>query len=193
MNGFAKKLSCSIPMPVIESNPSACKNENGNDEKKCCGGSTPMSVAAVELSTKSKSSGGCCKSDSLDHSHSESENESEQESGCCGGGACSGGGDATSAGDSCCNSKKPRYNSTAITIPPSELYNLSWNSDSTRLAVACSDHSIKILDVAGSILESIEGAHGGEINSLAWCPVDSNLLASAGEDGMLKLWEIKLS
>ena len=58
--------------------------------------------------------------------------------------------------------------------------------------MACSDHSIKILNVTGSVLESIEGAHAGEINSLAWCPVDSNLLASAGEDGALKLCKIEL-
>ena len=164
-----KEIVLFNPTPVIE----------------CCEGSALMSVAA--LGTSIKSSADCCKSD---HSRSELESESEHESGCCGG--SSGSGDATSVADSCCNSKKPRYNSTSITFPPFELYNLSWNSDSTHLAVACSDHSIKILNVAGSVLESIEGAHAGEINSLAWCPVDSNLLASAGEDGALKLWKIEL-
>ena len=33
-----------------------------------------------------------------------------------------------------------------------------------------------------------EKAHSQDVNSVAWNPIDKNLLASASDDGAVKLW-----
>lgn len=141
----------------------------------------------------------CCKNETADLEDEDEEEEEEEEGGtggCCGGGSKSSS-KTLSTNDSCCSSKKPQTSSTAVTIPPPELYNLSWNPSSTHLALASSEHSIKIVscgaDEGLEIVGGIEGAHHGcEINCLAWSPVDGNVLASVGDDGKLKLWRISV-
>lgn len=34
-------------------------------------------------------------------------------------------------------------------------------------------------------------AHVGDVNCVAWCKHDQNLLASAGDDGLIRIWELK--
>lgn len=140
----------------------------------------------------STSNSSCCKSKSSETEHEHeancSESESESESGCCGGGGSSN----KMQVDSCCSSnKKPR--TLSVSIPAVELYSVSWNSTGNLLAVACSDHSIRIFDANGSTVEVISEAHEGEVNCLAWTRNDSlgDILASVGDDGKLKVWQIQ--
>ena len=150
---------------------STSSSSDCGDGEGCCGGENK----------RSEGSSSCCNDKS-----NESEFESENEGGCCGGGS------NKMQVDSCCSSKKPRT-SAAVSIPSPELYNLSWSPSSRFVAVACSDHSIKIVNCSEDKIEvcaSIEGAHEGEVNSLAWSPIDENVLASVGDDGKLKIWRI---
>ena len=36
-----------------------------------------------------------------------------------------------------------------------------------------------------------ENAHGQDVNSVAWNPVEDSLLASASDDGTVKLWRLE--
>ena len=36
-----------------------------------------------------------------------------------------------------------------------------------------------------------ENAHSQDVNSIAWNPVEDNLLASASDDGSVKLWRLE--
>lgn len=116
----------------------------------------------------------CCKSSEV---HESSE---EEDSGCCG----------NNTDSSCCSSSKKPRTASLVQIPPAELYNISWNSNSTLLTLACSDHSIKIVNDQGGVVGNVEDAHGGEVNSVSWSPVDENVFASTGDDGKLKVWRI---
>lgn len=152
-----------IPVEGEKNDSEGCATSNGS----CC-------------KTSSENAGGC---------HSESESESEMESGCCGGG----GGNKMKV-DSCCSSnKKPR--TLSLSIPAVEIYSVSWNPSGTLLALAASDHSIRILDSTGKVLKVVEKAHEGEVNCLSWCPMGRNegfdILASVGDDGKLKIWQIE--
>lgn len=128
----------------------------------------------------------CCKS-SKNNENSSHESESENENECCGGG---GSNNNKMQVDSCCSSSK-KVLTNSITIPAIELYNLSWNPAGTLLAIACSDHSIKIVNSEGEIVHSIEMAHDGEVNCLSWCPKKEGILASVGDDGKVKIWKIQ--
>lgn len=138
--------------------------------------------------TSKSSNGGCCSSENKsDSDDSESEDES---GGCCGGG---GGKSKKMQVDSCCGSKKPRT-TPSLSIPPAEIYSLSWNSTSSFIALACSDHSLRIIDACkegGQVVAVIEGAHEGEVNCVAWSPCEADILASVGDDGKLKIWKIQ--
>lgn len=158
---------------LVSGDTSDCGDGDCGDGEGCCG-------------TKPSSSNSCCNNDD------EKESEEEEEGGCCGGGSSS---NKLKNSSSCCSSNKPRT-SSHVTIPPPDLYNLSWNPTSTHLSLATSAHSIIIVDCDSSdkleIVEMVEGAHGGEVNCLAWAPGEGNVLASVGDDGKLKLWRISI-
>ena len=168
-------LEIFAPIPIEEQEivKSGCDDGEG-----CCS------------SNNDKNSGGCCSNDTEKHEDSESESE-EESGGCCGGGG-SGGKSKKMQVDSCCSSNKPRT-SPSLCIPPAEIYSLAWNSSSRFIALACSDHSLRIIDTekGGQVVEVVEGAHEGEINCVAWSPCESDILASVGDDGRLKMWKIQ--
>jgi WD40 repeat protein len=35
----------------------------------------------------------------------------------------------------------------------------------------------------------VNDAHEGDVNCVAWNPKDSKILASCGDDGLIKIWE----
>eukprot|EP01100_Stratorugosa_tubuloviscum_P012804 TRINITY_DN617_c3_g1_i1.p1 TRINITY_DN617_c3_g1~~TRINITY_DN617_c3_g1_i1.p1 ORF type:complete len:641 (-),score=345.32 TRINITY_DN617_c3_g1_i1:30-1826(-) len=64
-----------------------------------------------------------------------------------------------------------------------------WSPDSTHLASASLDQNIivwSVVDSSKRIL--IRGAHRGGVNKVAW--IDSNTLASAGQDCTIKSWTL---
>lgn len=54
-------------------------------------------------------------------------------------------------------------------------------------AIACSDGSFKLVSKAGRIEKNISEAHASAIISLKWS-YDGAALATAGEDGQIKIW-----
>jgi len=83
------------------------------------------------------------------------------------------------------------------------VYDVDWNQNNGLLATASGDDSIKIFGEATFVGKAdelnmnepsfelktqIEDAHTQDVNSVAWNPMIENLLASASDDGIVKLW-----
>jgi WD40 repeat protein len=67
---------------------------------------------------------------------------------------------------------------------------LAWSSDRLTLAAASADGPITLFDVAtGQVRLTLPG-HEGSTVSIAWRPGDNATLASAGQDGKVRLWKL---
>ncbi|KAL2138340.1 hypothetical protein VTI28DRAFT_6965 [Corynascus sepedonium] len=65
---------------------------------------------------------------------------------------------------------------------------VAWSYDSTRLASASADKTVKIWDpVTGHCMSALEG-HSSFVSSVAWSH-DSTWLASASYDGTINIWD----
>lgn len=80
------------------------------------------------------------------------------------------------------------------------LYSVDWCQISDLIACAGADNNILVfkqspMDVAEGPLENYdlefkaEQAHGSDVNCVSWNPVQPGMLASAGDDGIVKLWQ----
>ncbi|KAF4512975.1 hypothetical protein G6O67_000298 [Ophiocordyceps sinensis] len=70
----------------------------------------------------------------------------------------------------------------------------TWTKDpvtsSPYICVGGVDAKVKIYNVSdGSLVECLVG-HGGDVNDLATCPVDSSVIASASDDTSVRIWSI---
>jgi WD40 repeat protein len=67
---------------------------------------------------------------------------------------------------------------------------LTWSPDGSRLAVATGEGPIHMMDaVTGAPCGRFDGDGVGTLD-VAWCPnQDSPWLASAGQDGMIRIWD----
>jgi len=70
------------------------------------------------------------------------------------------------------------------------VYSVAFSHDSTWLASASDDGTVKIWDArSGECLQTLEG-HGDDVNSVAFSH-DSMWLASASYDGTVKIWDAR--
>lgn len=68
------------------------------------------------------------------------------------------------------------------------INSVAWSHDSTRLASASDDYTVKIWDPAtGQCVSMLEG-HSNSVNSVAWSK-DPSRLASASFDSTVKIWD----
>ena len=65
------------------------------------------------------------------------------------------------------------------------------------IATGCGDDAVRIFrvdvgasDVSLSLLATIDAAHTEDVNSVAWNPCHPDLLASASDDGSVKIWDV---
>eukprot|EP01023_Acetabularia_acetabulum_P026830 TRINITY_DN25416_c2_g1_i1.p1 TRINITY_DN25416_c2_g1~~TRINITY_DN25416_c2_g1_i1.p1 ORF type:complete len:358 (-),score=43.94 TRINITY_DN25416_c2_g1_i1:132-1205(-) len=79
------------------------------------------------------------------------------------------------------------------------IFSVDW-SENDKIAIGCGDNSIQIFQQIDDIHEKIqfeqivkvENAHSQDINCVAWrTKGDNTILASASDDGTIKIWEIK--
>lgn len=87
------------------------------------------------------------------------------------------------------NPAQPNPSVSVISVDSGPVYCLAWSPDGTKIAVG-GDGDITVYD-AGSleILFQNVNAHANRVNDMAFSP-DSTLIASVGDDGALKLWDI---
>jgi len=86
------------------------------------------------------------------------------------------------------------------------IYDIDWSRINNLIATACGDDSIRIFGETSSdgkadelnknepvfeIKYQKENAHSQDVNSIAWNPVEDNLIASASDDGSVKLWRLE--
>lgn len=63
-----------------------------------------------------------------------------------------------------------------------------WSPDSTRLASASNDNTIRIWDVSNGYLIMPLIGHTNWVNSVAWSP-DGTHIASASSDKTVRIWQ----
>lgn len=67
---------------------------------------------------------------------------------------------------------------------------LTWSPDRLHLAAASVDGPIVVFDATTGAVRHTLAGHAGSTVSLAWHPSDNSLLASAGQDGKIRLWKL---
>ena len=79
------------------------------------------------------------------------------------------------------------------------IYSVSWSKNHEYIATSGGDSVIKILKEEGNKLVELcsvslpEG--GNEINTLQWCPLDTDgfLLATGGDDSLVRIWKLNIN
>lgn len=80
------------------------------------------------------------------------------------------------------------------------IYDVSWCSLTDFIATACGDDSIRVFQelqpqeethISFDLICSNEKAHSQDVNAVTWNPVIPGLLASCGDDGLVKLWQFQ--
>lgn len=70
------------------------------------------------------------------------------------------------------------------------IYSVAWSKNNI-IATGSGDNSLRLFSFNNDQLQLImnkEKAHDSDINSVTWNPVHSNIIASCGDDGKIKIW-----
>eukprot|EP00055_Hartaetosiga_balthica_P000151 m.135810 g.135810 ORF g.135810 m.135810 type:complete len:320 (-) comp10218_c0_seq1:348-1307(-) len=81
------------------------------------------------------------------------------------------------------------------------IFDIDWNKERDVIATACGDNSVRVFNVVQSrengesrihleLAHTLNG-HEQDVNSVAWCPSDPSLLASASDDETVIVWTIQ--
>ncbi|ORY38620.1 WD40 repeat-like protein, partial [Rhizoclosmatium globosum] len=89
--------------------------------------------------------------------------------------------------------------SSTPSIHTRAVYSVSWSKTHGKIATCSGDNYIRVFEVdanktAVKMIAEIPNAHGDfDVNSVRWCPLaeHGHLLASAGDDGNVKVWSFK--
>ncbi|XP_024358703.1 protein CIA1 isoform X2 [Physcomitrium patens] len=106
--------------------------------------------------------------------------------------------DLSSANDD--DSAKWKHLATISGYHDRTIYSVNWSSLNDLIASGAGDDCIRIFsksqdgDQEGSqsyeLVQKHEKAHTADVNCVQWHPKNPRLLASAGDDGIVKIWEV---
>ncbi|RZF40351.1 hypothetical protein LSTR_LSTR008781 [Laodelphax striatellus] len=80
------------------------------------------------------------------------------------------------------------------------VYDIAWCHQTDLIATACGDDAIRVFKETPSshknqpefeLICTVHRAHTQDVNSVAWNPKEAGLLASAGDDSRVNLWQFK--
>ena len=90
---------------------------------------------------------------------------------------------------------KWRCNSTLKGLHSQPVYTVDWGQEHSYIVTGGGDNSITISTLTDNsdgnlltLLYKLENAHDNDINCVRWNPQKPSLLASSGDDGLIKLW-----
>lgn len=74
------------------------------------------------------------------------------------------------------------------------IYSIDWNHDNKYIISAGGDNAIVLLNNELNEMYRIESAHESDVNCVRWNPHSSKsqYLASCGDDGVVKIWMLKI-
>lgn len=75
------------------------------------------------------------------------------------------------------------------------IYSIDWSKTTGAIATGSADDSIKLFRWEGNQLKELctkTNAHQSDVNCVCWHPQDPTLLASCGDDGLIKIWKCRL-
>ncbi|XP_037078542.1 probable cytosolic iron-sulfur protein assembly protein CIAO1 [Pollicipes pollicipes] len=84
---------------------------------------------------------------------------------------------------------------------PRPVYDLAWCPLTGLLATACGDDGLRVFaeepaaggdgdEAAFTLVATVARAHEQDVNAVSWSPTERGLLASAGDDGLVRLWQV---
>jgi cytosolic iron-sulfur protein assembly protein CIAO1 len=85
-------------------------------------------------------------------------------------------------------------------VPPTvhtrTIYSVAWSA-AGLIATGAGDNAIRLFAAAPSdgsaptqLVAVAAQAHEADVNCVRWCPTDPTLLASAGDDRVVRLWRV---
>lgn len=72
------------------------------------------------------------------------------------------------------------------------VYSVSWCPKTGLLATGCGDNGVRVFaEEGGSWQLGCRVSHEQDVNGVAWNPVSPGLLASAGDDCLVRIWQVE--
>ena len=84
-------------------------------------------------------------------------------------------------------SRKPRLNGEWRAMLPDHVTALAWSPDDKHIAAAVAKGPVAVLDAGTGVVRHLLPGHGFGATSVDW--VDARTVASAGQDGWIRLWD----
>ncbi|WP_405734745.1 hypothetical protein OG607_40935 [Streptomyces sp. NBC_01537] len=75
---------------------------------------------------------------------------------------------------------------------PDSVHSVSWSHDSTKIAAALEDHTVRIVDIASDTVVTTVDGHGDVVYSVEWSPDDSQLVTGSF-DHTVRIWDATTS
>eukprot|EP00056_Hartaetosiga_gracilis_P004244 m.72912 g.72912 ORF g.72912 m.72912 type:complete len:104 (-) comp11760_c0_seq3:87-398(-) len=82
------------------------------------------------------------------------------------------------------------------------IFDVDWSKSNNKIATACGDNNVRVFSVELEreegeeresahlqLLQTLKG-HKQDVNGVAWCEKNSNLLASASDDETVIVWHL---